>query len=508
MRTPWPVTPMKRVSPSSRAWTSASNGAARAVRRLPLVLLDEVVQLDQVDVVDAHPLERPLEARPGVVRSAIAGLRRQEDLVAMLRQPRCEEILGHPVRGRGVPVVDAELEQHVEHRVGLLLRGVEQPGTTEDHPAALMSRPSELSTFDHHLDVRPTVHANREVPPRTRCRGCVSGPHAAVPRPRWATSRWMWVAVDGGNKWACVAPSSSSTECGSAENANLRSPSTPSTSRGDASSNQLVSRCNPYSCGLTNGTSCSPTVASQRPKRAAARRSGYESPGPRPSQRQLGELRRQAEPHPDPRQVAQRAIDGDHLGDPQLRPIDRVDALAVLDRTSLAGDVADNPRDRTRTPPDLDALVGEAIEAVGAPPRRRRRRPPLPRRVVVVGRRPPQRQLRPADRDVAEDDAVVADRDVDRAPPTSRRSGRRLAAELDHRRRRRPAGGRPRRTVPSPRERTSPSPPPGPSPRHGWRAAEPAPTTVARSRAAPTRRARHGARRSSPPTTPRGRRGT
>ncbi len=57
--------------------------AARTGGDLPLVGFDEVVELDQVDMVDAHPLERPLEfgPRPVSLRSPV--------LVARNTSPRC-----------------------------------------------------------------------------------------------------------------------------------------------------------------------------------------------------------------------------------------------------------------------------------------------------------------------------------------------------------------------------------------------------------------------------------
>ena len=60
--------------------------AARTDGDLPLVRLDEVVELDQVDVVDAHPLEGPFEFGPRPVTRALARLGREEDLVAMARR--------------------------------------------------------------------------------------------------------------------------------------------------------------------------------------------------------------------------------------------------------------------------------------------------------------------------------------------------------------------------------------------------------------------------------------
>ena len=83
--------------------------AARTDGDLPLVGLDEVVELDQVDVVDAHPLERPLEFGPRPVTRALARLGREEDLVAVVGEPRLQPILGRAVSRGRVDVVDAPL---------------------------------------------------------------------------------------------------------------------------------------------------------------------------------------------------------------------------------------------------------------------------------------------------------------------------------------------------------------------------------------------------------------
>ena len=61
--------------------------AQRAVlgeRRLPLVVGDEVVELDEIEVVDLEALQGPadLVARFGV--DALAGLRRDEEVVAVV----------------------------------------------------------------------------------------------------------------------------------------------------------------------------------------------------------------------------------------------------------------------------------------------------------------------------------------------------------------------------------------------------------------------------------------
>ena len=64
MRRPWPVTPMCDDEALVAGGGERLDGAAGRERLVPLVGLDEVVQLDQVDVVDRHALERPFEFRP------------------------------------------------------------------------------------------------------------------------------------------------------------------------------------------------------------------------------------------------------------------------------------------------------------------------------------------------------------------------------------------------------------------------------------------------------------
>jgi hypothetical protein len=64
---------------------------------LPLDHVDEVVQLEEIDVFHAESFERApdLVPRAGVV--ALARLRREEDLGAMLPEPRREPQLRVPV---------------------------------------------------------------------------------------------------------------------------------------------------------------------------------------------------------------------------------------------------------------------------------------------------------------------------------------------------------------------------------------------------------------------------
>ena len=124
---------------------------------LPFVLLDEVVQLDQVDVVDAHPLERALERGAGGVALPVAGLGGEEDLVAVVGEPRLEADLGLAVRRRGVDVVDARRLDLGEDAVGRVLTGPAEPGGAEDDPGRVVPGPPELRGGEHALD--PTATA-------------------------------------------------------------------------------------------------------------------------------------------------------------------------------------------------------------------------------------------------------------------------------------------------------------------------------------------------------------
>ena len=96
-------------------------------RQLPLVLLHEVVELEQVDGGDAQALEgaADLVARAGV--AALAGLRREEEVGAVALHPGADAELGVAVGRGGVDVVDARGEELGERAVGLLL-GHEREG--------------------------------------------------------------------------------------------------------------------------------------------------------------------------------------------------------------------------------------------------------------------------------------------------------------------------------------------------------------------------------------------
>jgi len=84
--------------------------AARPVGGVPLVSLDEVVQLDEINAFGAQALQRTLEAAARAVCGAVAGLRCHEEPVGMGSKPRCDPQLGLAVAGCDVEVVDARVE--------------------------------------------------------------------------------------------------------------------------------------------------------------------------------------------------------------------------------------------------------------------------------------------------------------------------------------------------------------------------------------------------------------
>ena len=172
------MTPMNRVRPSSRARARASTAPTRAVGDLPFVLLDEVVQLDQIDVVDPHPLERALEGRPGPCRPPGRRSWWRGTPRAVVGEPRLQAILGLAVRRRGVDVVDACRLDLGEDAVGGALTDPAEPGGAEDDPGRVVPGPPERAvgsmrrdatadrfswSWDHSVILRSRQNRNSDV---------------------------------------------------------------------------------------------------------------------------------------------------------------------------------------------------------------------------------------------------------------------------------------------------------------------------------------------------------
>src|SRR5262245_60584524 len=123
--------------------------AARTHGLVPVVGVAERVKLDQVDAVDAKPLERAMDVLARLAPPARARLGGQEEVLPVAGHPRSDAQLGVTVASGRVDVVDAELEQHVEGAVGLGLAGAGQGGPAEQRHAAHVPGTPERSSLDH-----------------------------------------------------------------------------------------------------------------------------------------------------------------------------------------------------------------------------------------------------------------------------------------------------------------------------------------------------------------------
>src|SRR5437870_2815882 len=80
--------------------------ASRPHDLIPVVGVAQGVELDQVDVVDAQPLERAVDVLAGLAAGPHAGLGREEEVLPVARHPRPDSQLGVPVPRSRVDVID------------------------------------------------------------------------------------------------------------------------------------------------------------------------------------------------------------------------------------------------------------------------------------------------------------------------------------------------------------------------------------------------------------------
>ena len=109
----------------------------------PARLVGQVVELDEIHLVDAEPLEGLLELGAGGRSLALAGLRRQEHVFAMALEPRGQAQLRVAVAGGGIDVVDARGGHHLQHLVGFVLTHGAERGSAEDEAAGFVPRGAE-----------------------------------------------------------------------------------------------------------------------------------------------------------------------------------------------------------------------------------------------------------------------------------------------------------------------------------------------------------------------------
>src|SRR5687767_4530195 len=130
--------------------------SVRAHRDLPLGRIDEVVELEKIDVVDAEALERAPDLLPGCAVGPLARLRREEEAVpAAPGEPRREPELRVAVAGGRVEMIEPVADHELERAVRLGLRCARERCRAEDEPAALMPRPAEGSLRDHRAILLP-----------------------------------------------------------------------------------------------------------------------------------------------------------------------------------------------------------------------------------------------------------------------------------------------------------------------------------------------------------------
>src|SRR5215203_6842435 len=127
---------------------------------LPVRLVDEVVQLNQINLVGTKPLERPGDLRVRVVTPPLPGFRRQEQVRPVCLHSRPDPQLCVAVACGRVDVVDAVLAEQLHRVIRFGLRDVTESRGPEDGAGALVSSTSELQNRDH----------------GSHCASCESGP--------------------------------------------------------------------------------------------------------------------------------------------------------------------------------------------------------------------------------------------------------------------------------------------------------------------------------------------
>jgi hypothetical protein len=129
------------------------DGATRRHRLLPSLLVDQIMQLNQIDLTDTHPLEGPLETRPGRRPVALSGLRRQEDAVAVCAQPGLEVQLCVAIGSGHVDVVDSVSVDQFERRFDTGGLHCGERRCAEDHASTVETGGAKGLGRDHHGNV-------------------------------------------------------------------------------------------------------------------------------------------------------------------------------------------------------------------------------------------------------------------------------------------------------------------------------------------------------------------
>jgi hypothetical protein len=144
---PCPVTPMRPYRRFERA--------AGSHRLLPVVGMSERVELDEVDVVDAQPLERAVDVLARLARRPRARLGGEKEVGAVARHPGADPQLRVAVARGGVEMIDAVPQQDLQGSIGLALAGARERGAAEQRHRARVAGAPEHPPLDHDITQPP-----------------------------------------------------------------------------------------------------------------------------------------------------------------------------------------------------------------------------------------------------------------------------------------------------------------------------------------------------------------
>ncbi len=138
------------------------------------------MQLPQIDVVHAEPVERPMQVVARVFRGSRIRFGSEKEMPRLALEPWADAQLCIAVAGRGVDVIDAVPKQYLERAISHVLAHARQRSRAEKGPTALMSRAPEARCLDRHT---PGFGISPPATARTNLDGRTLGlPRAKTPR--------------------------------------------------------------------------------------------------------------------------------------------------------------------------------------------------------------------------------------------------------------------------------------------------------------------------------------
>src|SRR4030095_2996534 len=74
--------------------------------QVPVVWVEQCVQLNQVNGIDTQAVERPMDLITGVLVESLPGLRSEEEILAVTRHPGSDAQFSVPIARRDVDMID------------------------------------------------------------------------------------------------------------------------------------------------------------------------------------------------------------------------------------------------------------------------------------------------------------------------------------------------------------------------------------------------------------------